>query len=259
MRSIKWWMWAATAVVLQAACAGAQAADLPGGGPAERAAAPGATTLNAPPAECPEGWRWLWDGTTSKGWRSVSGPDFPAKGWEMKDGVLTVLGEKGGDIITVEKYRNFEFRFEFRLTPGANSGIKYFINPDENRKHGASVGSEYQVLDDDKHPDAKLGKPGTRTVGALYDLIAPAADKKPKPTGEWNEGRIVVNGPQVEHWLNGRKVVEYERGSDAFKACVAASKFKNVPTFGTFDSGHILIQDHNDKVSFRNLMIKVLP
>jgi len=202
-----------------------------------------------------DGFKPLFDGKTSAGWRSIKDSDFPSDGWEIKDGVLTVLGKKGGDIITAKKYANFDLRFEFKLTPGANSGVKYFIEPEKNK----SVGCEFQVLDDDKHPDAKLGINGNRTVGSLYDLIPARADKKVEPIGEWNEGRIVVNGNHVEHWLNGGKVVEYDRTSPEFKAHIEASKFKKMDGYAQQKEGHILLQDHNNVVSFRNIRIKELP
>jgi len=197
----------------------------------------------------------LFDGKTSTGWRSVKGPDFPSDGWEIKDGVITVLGKKAGDIITTKKFSNFDLRFEFKLTPGGNSGVKYFIDPEKTK----SVGYEFQVLDDDKHPDAKLGINGNRTVGSLYDILPASKDKKVKPIGEWNEGRIVVKGDHGEHWLNGEKVVEYDRTSPEFKAHFEESKFKKEAGFCTRKGGHILLQDHGDVVSFRNLRIKELP
>ena len=203
-----------------------------------------------------EGSQPLFDGKTSTGWRSIKGPDFPSVGWEIKDGVLSVLaGGHGGDIITTKKYTNFDLAFEFRLTPGANSGIKYFIEPDTTK----SVGYEFQVLDDDKHPDAKLGINGNRTVGSLYDILPASKDKKVKPIGEWNQGRVVVNGNHVEHWLNGEKVLECDRTSPDFKEHFEASKFKKDTGFCTRTGGHILIQDHKDNVSFRNIRIKELP
>jgi len=201
-----------------------------------------------------DGFNPLFDGKTSAGWRSIKGADFPSDGWEIKNGVITVLGKKAGDIITVKKYTNFDLCFEFKLPPAGNSGVKYFIEPDKNQ----SVGCEFQVLDDDKHPDAKRGVNGNRTVGSLYDLIPARAGKKVKPIGEWNEGRVVVKGAHVEHWLNGEKVVEYDRTSPEFKALVAASKFKTVDGYAQQKEGHILLQDHNDVVSFRNIRIKEL-
>ncbi|MBM3861098.1 MAG: DUF1080 domain-containing protein [Verrucomicrobia bacterium] len=223
----------------------------------KRKAAAGTVVLCAAAASCgADGYQPLFDGKTSAGWRSIKGPDFPGVGWEVKNGVLSVLaGGKGGDIITAKKYANFDLIFEFRLTPGANSGVKYFIDPETTK----SVGYEFQVLDDDKHPDAKLGTNGNRTIGSLYDIVPARTDKKVKPIGEWNEGRIVVNGTRVEHWLNGQKVLEFDRSSSGFKAHLEASKFKKDAGFCARKNGHILLQDHKDNVSFRNLRIKELP
>ena len=201
-----------------------------------------------------EGFTPLFDGKTSAGWRSVSSPEFPKTGWTIEDGVITVLGKKGGDVVTTKKYASFDLRFEFKVTDGANSGVKYFIQPEKTK----NVGYEYQVLDDLKHPDAHLGVGGNHSLASLYDLIPARADKKPKPVGEWNEGRIVVNGDHIEHWLNGEKVVECDRATPEFKAHFEASKFKKDTGFCTRKDGCILLQDHGNVVSFRNIRIKEL-
>lgn len=202
-------------------------------------------------------WKPLWDGQSSKGWKRFPDKPFPAKGWTLADGMLTVQARGGGgDIVTEQSYGNFELTFEFRLTAGANSGIKYFIDP--AKTGGQPIGFEYQILDDAKHPDAKLGREGNRMQGSLYDVLPAASDKPVRPIGEWNEGRIVVRGAQIEHWLNGAKVLAVDRTSDAFKAAVAASKFSKVETFGKLEAGRILLQDHGDTVSFRNLRIREL-
>ncbi len=201
--------------------------------------------------EVRQGWRLLFDGISSQGWKSAQGETFPARGWVIKDGELTVLvGGKAGDIVTVEQFSNFELVLEFKLTPGANSGIKYFVQP------GTSLGLEYQILDDELHPDAKQGVAGNRTLASLYDLI-PAEHKQARPIGEWNEARIVVNGNLVEHWLNGVKVVSFDRSSQCFRALIQKSKYKDIEGFGQHERGHILLQDHGDTVSFRNLKIRV--
>ena len=220
------------------------------------AAEPAPNTLSA--EETRDGWQLLFDGQSAAAWRSLAAPAFPAAGWTIRDGELTVeRGGRGGDIVTVACFTNFEFRFEFRLTPGANSGVKYFIASDQTGKAG--LGCEYQLLDDARHPDAKVRADGCRKLAALYDLL-PAAETKPvRPVGAWNEGRLVVRGRHVEHWLNGVKVLEYERGSDAFRAAVARSKFAKIKDFGERPDGRLLLQDHNDKVSFHNLKIRALP
>lgn len=203
-----------------------------------------------------EGWKLLWDGKTGEGWRSIKSDAFPAAGWEMADGVLTVLPKNakgtGGDILTKETYASFILKADFRLTAAANSGIKYFYDPKVNG--GTTL--EYQVLDA-AHPDAAKGRDGNRKVASFYDVM-PAVGAKPKPLGEWNTAMIVSKGKHVEHWLNGEKVLEFERGSDAFRAAVALSKFGKSANWGEQASGHILLQDHQDKVSYRNLKIKVL-
>ncbi len=202
-----------------------------------------------------DGYKLLWDGKTTEGWRSVSGPKFPKVGWEIKDCVLAVLGRKGGDVITTKKYRNFDLCFEFKITSGANSGVKYFIEPEKNK----NIGCEYQILDDAKHEDAKKGINGNRTMASLYDIIPARTDKRVKPVGEWNEGRIVVNGNYVKHYLNSEKVVDYDRTSSEFKVHFEASKFKKIDGFAQQKEGHILLQDHNDIVYFRNIKIRELP
>jgi hypothetical protein len=218
--------------------------------------------------EAAAGWHLLFDGKTTEGWRSTHGPDFPATGWEVKDGLLSVTehgGEEGGnagDILTTRKYTNFELTVEFRITPGANSGIKYFVDPNYapgHDGHGSAIGFEYQVLDDALHPDAKKGRDGDRTEASLYDMI-PAAKAKPvKPVGEWNTARIVIRGTHGEHWLNGVKVLEYDRATLQFRQIVAESKFHIYPHFGEANDGYILLQDHGFPVSFRSIKIRELP
>ncbi|AEM71791.1 protein of unknown function DUF1080 [Allomuricauda ruestringensis DSM 13258] len=209
------------------------------------------------------GWKLLWDGETTVGWRGARLDDFPEKGWEIKDGVLTVLssgGEEsaaGGDIVTTELYGDFELKVDFKLTEGANSGIKYYVDTDLNKGPGSSIGLEYQILDDERHPDAKLGNhEGSRTVSSLYDLIQADVNKPINPIGEWNTARIVSKDKHVEHWLNGTKVLEYERKSEAYRKLVSESKYVKWPNFGEVDRGHILLQDHGDHVSFKNIKIK---
>lgn len=219
------------------------------------------------PQEQSAGWRLLFDGKTSEGWRSTKSPAFPATGWEVKDGLLSVTehgGEEGGnagDIITMRKYRNFELSIEFRITPGANSGIKYFVDLDltpGHDGHGSNVGFEYQILDDALHPDGKKGKNGDRTVASLYDLIPATTNKPIHPVGQWNTARIVIRGTHGEHWLNGVEVLEYDRSTPAFQSAIADSKFRVYPNFGEANQGYLLLQDHGFPVSFRNLKIREL-
>lgn len=222
------------------------------------------------PTERKNGWRLLWDGKTTKGWRSAKAQKFPDKGWVIKDGVLTVLAsgggesEGGGDIITDEKYSNFILEVDFNITKGANSGIKYFVDPELNKKAGSAIGLEYQILDNENHPDAKEGVDGNRTLASLYDLI-PAynliqnnSDIPFNGIGKWNRARIVVKGNHIEHWLNNIKVVEYERNTQIFEALVAKSKYHIWPNFGEAPEGNILLQDHGNEVHFRSIKLKPL-
>jgi hypothetical protein len=213
--------------------------------------------------EIRHGWKLLFDGQTLNGWRGAYMDSLPQRGWEVRDGMIIVKesggGEAtfGGDIVTVDEYSNFELIVDFKLTDGANSGIKYFVIEGEPRTPGSAKGLEYQLLDDTSHPDAKLGISGNRTCASLYDLI-PAEHKKMNPAGAWNTARILVNRTHVEHWLNGVKVLEFERGGNDFLAHKAQSKFKDIPGFGEYSSGHILLQDHGNRVYFRNIKIRVL-
>ncbi len=217
------------------------------------------------------GIKLLWDGKTSNGWRGAYKDYFPDKVWYIKDGMLNVRGSNGaesangGDIITTGEYGAFDLQFEFRITDTANSGVKYFVTEKEENK-GSAIGLEYQVLDDDKHPDAKLGSIGNRTQASLYDMIPSKKilddnghRREKLPIGEWNRGRIVVfPDGRVEHWINGWKVLEYKRGTQYFYALVAKSKYVKWPDFGMAPKGHILLQEHGTDVSFRSIKIKEL-
>jgi len=213
-----------------------------------------------------EGWKLLWDGSTTKGWRGAKIDHFPEQGWVIKNGVLTVLesggaeARNGGDIITDRTYGNFILQVDFKITKGANSGIKYFVDPELNKGPGSAIGCEFQILDNQNHPDAKKGVNGNRTQGSLYDLI-PAETHGVlnnyifNGIGNWNRAMIIVQGCHVEHWINDIKIVEYERCSQEWRALVAYSKYKNWPHFGEAHEGYILLQDHGNKVSFRNIKI----
>jgi len=185
---------------------------------------------------------------------------FPANGWEIKDGVLSVnpAAKKpgvGGDIVTVDKYTSFELIADFMYETGGNGGIKYFVDTEINNGALASIGCEYQILDDRNHPDAKAGINGNRTLAGLYDLIAPK-NKRDNGANKWNRAIIKVNGNKVQHWLNDNLTVEYERSTPAWRELVATSKFKDSPGFGEVKEGRILLQDHGDVISFRNIKIR---
>lgn len=215
--------------------------------------------------EVNQGWEMLWDGETTNGWRGARLETFPEEGWVIENGELTVLstggGESaaGGDIVTTKNYGDFELMLDFKITEGANSGIKYYVDTEINKGPGSSIGLEYQILDDAKHPDAKLGShEGSRTMASLYDLIQADPNKPVNPIGQWNTAYIVSKNNQIEHWLNGKKVLEYERKSPEFKKLVSNSKYTQWPNFGEAETGQILLQDHGDRVSFRNVKIKSL-
>ncbi|MDX2186413.1 MAG: DUF1080 domain-containing protein [Opitutaceae bacterium] len=224
---------------------------------------------NVSDVEQSQGWRLLWDGASTQGWRGAHKDAFPNAGWKIENGELVVTesggGESkhGGDIVTEAMYSAFEFQADVRLTPGANSGIKYFVTEEVNPGGGSAFGLEFQLLDNDTHPDAKLGAAGNRTLGSLYDLI-PARQMpsstgiKPK-IGEWMHVRLAVfPDGRVEHWLNGIKVVEYERLSPALAAMIARSKYEKVAGFALAKAGRLLLQDHGNEVHFRSVKLREL-
>lgn len=212
-------------------------------------------------AEKAQGWKMLFDGKTTNGWKAAGQDNFPSEGWKVEDGTMMAIAStkekpvKGTDIVTDEKFSAFELQFEFNFAEGANSGVKYLTG-----NGGPSIGLEYQVLDDKKHPDAKMGVVGNRTMASLYDLIpADKQDRFVKPAGQWNIARIVVYPDnRIEHWLNGMKVVEYVRGSNIYKALVARSKYAEFKDFGMAKEAPIMLQYHNDEVKFRSLKIRKL-
>ncbi len=221
-------------------------------------------------AERAAGWKLLFDGQTFDGWRGLGYPNVPTAHWTIENGAIKKIAsgkvpvqadgqpKEGGDLMTEATFRDFELAWDWRITPGGNSGVKYNVSEELSTAMApphAAKGFEYQMLDDDRHSDGKLP---THRAGALYDLIAPPADKPIKPVGEWNHSVIVFDGNHGEHWLNGRKIVEYELGSPAMNAALARSKYASIPWFAVRRAGHIVLQDHGDEVYFRDIKVREL-
>ncbi len=201
------------------------------------------------PEEKANGWKLLFDGQSLNGWRSFRKQTPPKQGWVVEDGILKkVANVSGGDLITVDKFTDFEFSWEWRVPPKANNGIKYFIIEERG-----AIGHEYQMID-----DAVVKNSPKDQTASFYEVLPPKANKPLKAPGEWNSSRVLVLGDHVEHWLNGAKVLEYELGSEEVMAGVAKSKFKNVAGFGKKVKGHILLTDHKDEACFRNIKIREL-
>ena len=213
-------------------------------------------------SESADGWVMLWDGKTFDGWRAIYKQEFPQTGWIIENDAFVCLGTglpdslRGGAIITNNKYASFELVLDFKIQPHANSGIKYFIDERLKASPGHGLGLEYAILDDDNWP---YDKPDyNRTIGSLYDLVKAVDDKPKRSIGEWNEAKIVVNGNNIEHWLNGTKIVEIEKGSQHYKGLVAQSEYKTIAGWGEFAEGHILLQDEGPRAEFRNIKIREL-
>lgn len=206
-------------------------------------------------------WEILFDGESTDKWKSADTDTFPATAWGTTGGKLFVKDHvKDADIITREVFTNFQLEFDFNLTEGANSGVKYLVAKIKNNNTSDSVwnGPEYQIIDDYNHPAVKNNKDPEGSTAALYLVYAPS-HKKLFAAGEWNKAKIVVEGKHVEHWLNGVKVVSYKRGSEDFRKRMAVTKFKDYDRYGELPGGHIMLTDHDgDKVYFRNIRIRRL-
>lgn len=204
-----------------------------------------------------EGWILLFDGQSTEHWRSYNKGSFPEEGWVAQDGALTVLSDGGGgDIITKHKYGDFILKLEWKVQKAGNSGIFYRAMEQPTQPIYWSA-PEFQILDNQNHPDADRGENGNRKAASLYDLL-PAQPQNAKPHGEWNSAKIVADGSTIEHWQNGEKVVEYELWTNEWYEMIRNSKFSEHPEFGDAREGHIGLQDHGNRVSFRNIKIKEL-
>jgi len=201
----------------------------------------------------------LFDGTSTDAWKGIESDNFPEHGWKTEGGILTVLAktdtqEGGHDIITKEQFANFELELEVLLSEGANSGVKYMVvNTYPGNKN--YLGLEYQLIDNERHADAKLGRNGNRQMAALYDILPIRENIKINPAGQWNKVKIVSKGNHVEHWINDNKALVYIRNSDSYKELVRLSKYNKLENFGGQKQGHILLQGHGNEVSFRNIKI----
>jgi hypothetical protein len=205
------------------------------------------------PSAAGAGWTSLFDGKTLTGWRGYRQPDATATRWVVNDGLLCVDPKSrptGRDIVTVNTYRDFELRWEWRVPDAGNSGVKYLVLEDQP----SAIGHEYQMADDARNADARSG--GLHSTASYYDVLPPGPNRPLRPAGQFNESRIVLTGTKAEHWLNGTKVLEYDMNSAAVREGILKSKFAKIERFGKPHDAHILLQDHNDAACFRNIMIK---
>lgn len=234
------------------------------------ASAPAQTPNQLTAAERAAGWRLLFDGKTFAGWRGLGYDSVPTAHWRIVDGAIEKVASgnvpriadgqpaAGGDLMTTDTFRDFELVFQWKVVPGANSGVKYNVSEElslAKATNHAALGFEYQVLDDSLNDDNKVP---THRAGSLYDLVAPNAAKHLRPVGQWNDARIVFRGNHGEHWLNGAKVVEFELGTPRMDSLLAASKYHPIPGFADHRSGHIVLQDHGDEAYYRSIRIRVL-
>ena len=222
------------------------------------------------PAEKAAGWRLLFDGKTLKGWRGLGYDSVPTAHWRVVDGTIEKIPSgkvakiadgqpaNGGDLMTIDTFRDFELSFQWKVAPGANSGVKYNVSEEFSLAHAsnhAALGFEYQVLDDSLSDDNKIP---SHLAGSLYDLIPPNGAKHLARVGEWNTSRIVFQGRHGEHWLNGAKIVEFDLGTPRLDSLLAKSKYRTIPGFADRRTGHIILQDHNDETYYRDIKIREL-
>jgi 3-keto-disaccharide hydrolase len=240
---------------------------LPAQSDGARTSAYGANQLTA--AERASGWKLLFDGTTLSGWRGLGYDSIPTAHWKVESGAIKKIPSgdvpkmadgqpaQGGDLMSIEAFGDFELAWEWKVAPGANSGIKYNVSEQfslANASNHAALGFEYQILDDSLAEDNKIA---THRAGALYDLIAPN-EAKARPAGEWNESRLIFRGPHGEHWLNGAKIVDFDLATQRMDSLLALSKYKSIKGFADRRVGHIILQDHGDAVYYRSIKIRVL-
>lgn len=201
-------------------------------------------------------WQVLFNGTSTEHWRGFRKDYLPSE-WVIEDGALTLTKKGGGYIVTKEQYKDFELKLEWKISEAGNSGVFFHVSENPAYKYVYQTGPEVQILDDEKHPDALKGHEGTHKAGANYDLQAPFVSSV-KPAGKWNKFVLKVHNGRVQHWLNGKKLQDYLLGSEEWKQLVAKSKFSAMPDYGRLGIGHISLQDHGNKVWFRNIKIRSL-
>ncbi len=200
-----------------------------------------------------DGWKLLFNGKNLDGWRLYNSKNPPRDGWQIIDGILVkAAGKSGGDIITKSAFTDYEFSWEWLISEKGNNGVKYLVTEERT----SAPGPEYQLLDDDGHPDGRVG--AKRQTASLYDILPPSENKSLNPVGQWNHSRIIIQGNNVEHWLNGEKVLAYELGGEELNDAIGKSKFKDAKGFGDKITGHIMLTDHGDQCSFKNLKIREL-
>lgn len=219
------------------------------------------TNTDAAPGAVPKKGKWqtLFDGKTLAGWHTYLKAGQPVSDkWAVEDGTIHLTAGRAGDLVTDKEYGDFELEIEWKIAEGGNSGIIFHVQEDPKYRNTYETGPEMQVLDDERHPDAKAGRDGNRTAGSLYDLQKPVTPMAAKPAGEWNKARLVISNGKAEQYLNGKKTAEYATSGPEWDKMVAESKFKNWAAFGKSQTGKIALQDHGNQVWYRNIRIREL-